>query len=377
MKPKQKILFLMNVDWRWITQRPHFLAQQLNVIYEVILLYPFSWRRKNLVKSSQKPSKLFPLIRFPFSSKFIFLFQLNSFLIKNVVKIFLFIYRPEILWISSPEMINWIPKNRNLIIIYDCMDDFVAFPSNHERIKDFIFWENKLLQSSHIVFFSSLTLMEVVKARYNFKAKSVVINNGLSTEALKGSLTRKLKPNNSQRIIVGYIGTISSWLNFDLLLEALNKNQNLNIHLIGPVDTSFKMSNSHPRLTLHGPVSHSGLRSMVSSFDAFIMPFNPSNLINSVDPVKIYEYIYFNKPIFSVYYYEMKKFDEFVDFFVTSNDLLNLIAKYVKLNFRPKSNNKLRLQFISNSEWSERSKSIHREILLYKKEGKFISNGNF
>ena len=84
------------------------------------------------------------------------------------------------LWISAPEMINWIPKSINTFIIYDCMDDVISFPSNKLRINDLLSLEKKLVQSSSLIFFSSSTLQRVIKARYNFETKSFVINNAFS-----------------------------------------------------------------------------------------------------------------------------------------------------------------------------------------------------
>ena len=40
MNKKYKILYFMNVDWCWIRQRPHILAQLLDTKYDLTVLYP-------------------------------------------------------------------------------------------------------------------------------------------------------------------------------------------------------------------------------------------------------------------------------------------------------------------------------------------------
>ncbi len=52
-------------------------------------------------------------------------------------------------------------------------------------------------------------------------------------------------------------------------------------------------------MKFYGPIDDDKLYKNVQNFDCLIMPFKLNKLIFSVDPVKLYEYINYNKPIVS------------------------------------------------------------------------------
>ena len=64
-----------------------------------------------------------------------------------------------------------------------------------------------------------------------------------------------------------------------------------------------------------GTVEHNKLYSAVKDSTALIMPFKVNKIIESVDPVKLYEYINFNKNILTIKYNEINRFDKFVYFY--------------------------------------------------------------
>ena len=62
----------------------------------------------------------------------------------------------------------------------------------------------------------------------------------------------------------------------------------------------------------------------MSQFDAYVMPFLLSPLIEAVDPVKIYEYLAFGKEVLTVRYPEIERFSEFVHFYQAPSDFVRL-----------------------------------------------------
>lgn len=70
----KKVLYLMHIDWNWIKQRPHFIAEKLkDKGYDIRVLYPLSRKRKNLTKNEDTNVKLCPYLRIPLRGKFKFL----------------------------------------------------------------------------------------------------------------------------------------------------------------------------------------------------------------------------------------------------------------------------------------------------------------
>ena len=44
---RKKILYIMHVDWNWIKQRPHFIAEELTTWYDIKVVYPHAKHHKS------------------------------------------------------------------------------------------------------------------------------------------------------------------------------------------------------------------------------------------------------------------------------------------------------------------------------------------
>ena len=52
----KKILYVMNVEWNWIKQRPHFIAEGLSKNHHVEVLYRYWYNRKGLTLNRNENS---------------------------------------------------------------------------------------------------------------------------------------------------------------------------------------------------------------------------------------------------------------------------------------------------------------------------------
>ena len=108
----------------------------------------------------------------------------------------------------------------------------------------------------------------------------------------------------------------------------------------------------------HGIVSHDNLYESIKYFDCLILPFKLNNLVNSVDPVKLYEYINFNKTIISIYYKELDYFSQFIYFYSNNDEFINLLKKMVKDKFTKKYSESERKEFLAKNAWNIRNSEI-------------------
>lgn len=60
---------------------------------------------------------------------------------------------------------------------------------------------------------------------------------------------------------------------------------------------------------------------------ALVMPFIVNELIRSVNPVKMYEYIYMEKPIIAPHYGEMEKFLPYVNLYHSNEEFMSLVTQ--------------------------------------------------
>ncbi|EKO3878689.1 hypothetical protein P0F40_000389 [Vibrio metschnikovii] len=339
-----KILYLMQVDWNWIKQRPHFIAEGLSKLgHEVVVYSPFSQSRDNLTDNNSEeifnnyyfrmPYKIRNTKWFNWLSNITTKFQLPDF--NNFDAVF----------ITYPEQVEWIPSKFQGKIIYDCMDDHTEFEGID--VKKLLDSEVKLCELSSIITFSSENLSRVVRQRTGVDTlKCHLIRNGLSNSLDLEGMSEWKEYNRK----IAYIGTISEWIDNDILLSILDEFEDTVIDMIGPI-TIERLE--HPRINYLGAIPHEQLKSIVTGYGAFIMPFQVNELIKSVDPVKLYEYIFFGRAIITCHYPEIERFSYFVNFYHDNKSVVDIINKLSHGSTLSISKEE-RYKFLYNNTWSSR-----------------------
>ena len=99
------------------------------------------------------------------------------------------------------------------------------------------------------------------------------------------------------------------------------------------------------------------MSSILSSSDILIMPFVVNELIESVNPVKLYEYIYSGKPCLAPKYGESMQFKEYVNLYESHEECLSQIENIIKGDLKQKPQEACR-EFVKHNTWSDRAKSI-------------------
>lgn len=353
---KKKILYLMHVDWNWIKQRPHFLAEGLSSSYDVLVLYHYSSDRSVLVKNSTT-IKHYPIPRMPFG-RFSLIAKANVVFQRIFFTLFLKIYNPDIVWITFPSLYGYVAESdmRNRTLVYDCMDDAVEFIDDDNYRKSIHNVEQRVLERVDIVFASSQHLISKLGERGCESHKLALVRNAFDSKTLlknkvNNHIGRSLQ-NAFNRIC--FVGSIGDHLDFDAILYCVHQLSSVEFHFIGPVVCDVPV---HGRLVFHGPANHGDLANIVQQYDSMILPFKVNDLIRGVDPVKLYDYINFGKNIISIYYDEIKRFDNFVFFYQNRENLVQVISQVSGL-VETKYSSDERQQFLKLNSWSERVPSI-------------------
>lgn len=360
----KKMLYLMHVPWGWAKQRPHFLAEELSNFFDVTVMYNISYHFKGYVKNTVHNNlHIKKMFYIPYINRIPLLKKINNVILRQQIKILNYFNFNSIAWITHPNLYKYIIDTNFESIIYDCMDDALEFPAvqKNKEQSELLQLEEQLCKRSKLIICSSDHLKYKLICRYSIdKNKIRVVNNGikLSNLSLKINLPQYIKKyfeGITKKIV--YIGTISEWFDFDLIIDSLDKIQNIQYLLFGPKEVQIPL---HKSITYGGPIPHEYVASVMSIADVLVMPFKVTELIKGVNPVKVYEYIYSNKPSLIVEYPETKKFDDFVYLYNSNYDYINKL-KYILMDQAPKlisSNEKNK--FLKENDWSSRTNEIMR-----------------
>jgi O-antigen/teichoic acid export membrane protein len=347
----QRILYLCHVDWGWIKQRPQHLAEQLRRSFRVTVAFNYTWRRGQMQKGSPVASDCLPLLHLPLRGRMPLLTRIDRWLACMQVRLILHWVRPDHVWITWPEFIDLLPRRFSANLIYDCMDDSQAFPREAKRTAALQACEQRAIARAGVVFVASDHLRSALESRYGQCAKYNVLRNGLAGDLLESVSAPSVR---SASCSFGYCGTIAQWTDWELLSRMVDAHPEVSIHLVGPFDDQIAFP-AHPRIVHHPPVPHRELAAAMAQYDCLIMAFQVTPLIASVDPVKLYEYINFGKPILCVYYDEIARFAPFVHFYHSQEDALLLAGQLISGAIGRNYTEEQRRSFLLDSCWEKRA----------------------
>lgn len=351
----KKILYLMEIDWYWIKQRPQIIAEMLSVDYDVTVVYHKEiFVKQSLRTEKDELKKSIPIPAIPYRDKNWAAYAMQKLFYYKIMKK---IDQYDIVWITHPLLYRYVPKTYQGKIIYDCMDNHEALCSDQVLRKVIGKAERCLVSEADIIFASSEGLKKKMEGLAG-KGKTFLIRNGFVLQEIhppKPPVLYKDKP-----FKIGYFGTIAEWFDFPLLLESLDRFPNLEYHLWGPVAKVEQPK--HPRLIFEGIVEHSQLWEKVKDVDCLIMPFLVNDIIKDVDPVKLYEYISMGKPIVSVYYKEIERFESLVYFYNNTDAYIRLLKKFVQENRIALYSEFSQRKFLLNNSWGNRFLNITNKL---------------
>lgn len=230
----RKLLYLMSIDWGWIVQRPHLLAKELEHYYDVKVVYSKQcikrWKEQ---KALVKPDNCSYGLYFPKQGKIPLLKKISDYTMRKAIGN---LKQYDIVMLGDPLLYKFIRGFEGLIV-YDCMDNYEALETDEQIKGQKGCCEKELIAEAGITLVSSLKLKEKVDNIYGGD-KAILVRNGYNDSGIYPIYKAVRK----QRFRLGYIGTVSSWMNFKLLEECLKIFKNIEMHLIGPASGYEKNS---------------------------------------------------------------------------------------------------------------------------------------
>ena len=365
----KKIAYLSHVPWSTIKQRPQFLAEQLSQDYKVFYIENkgvSAYIRRRGPVTKYLSIKNIEFIRVPWINPFkISSFFLNIFA-NCLNKLFrltsLGRFNFDVIWITHPVMYeeykSLIPINTK--IIYDCMDDALEFKNHYIRREVLFNIEEELVGRAEIVICSAEHLRMKLKTRYKNLKNSIVINNAIeipeskNIDSIPDNIQTILSDLNNSQCPLVYVGAVSTWFDFSIIQKVLDKYEWLSIALIGPCCVEIP---KHERIKAYGAVDRQYIFPIMDHSFALIMPFQVNELIKSVNPVKLYEYIYTGKPAIAPRYGETEKFSDYVFLYDSVEELMHILSDLRNGN-AVMIDYKKRVDFAKNNTWSSRYQEL-------------------
>jgi glycosyltransferase involved in cell wall biosynthesis len=352
---KPRLTLVTHVDWGHLWQRPHQLAVALSAHYEVTVVSPVARKRTHLLDNPAPGILLTHVWRMPGSYRSTGVAEANAVLAS--MQCGPRVRRAAVVVVTSPEVWPWIASSVDeRTLVYDCMDDALAFHQDAGVRTLKARWERELLKRSDVVVCSSDELAVRALGRGATRARTIIVPNGWDEQAFPVAASCALPRAGPIELV--YFGTIAPWLDFQALRAVATRCPDVSMRLIGPADG--RELHDVPGIRIEPPVEHRRLAHAASSAHGFLLPFRVDELTRAVDPVKLYEYIALGKPILSSYWPALDRFSGFVTFYRDADQLVSLVG--TREVDKPPGLDR-RTAFLAPQSWPARGAELHRAIV--------------
>lgn len=334
-----RLIYLSPVPWKSFFQRPHELVRYFHSFTEGEVLwvepYPGRFPAMSDVLNRRPKSdgtncdvpawlsvvkpKALPIEPLPFSG------TVNGLLWGDVGLVAdRFADNSTVLGIGKPTVLalHLLSKQRCCASFYDAMDDYPAFYKGWSRLA-MANRERRIIRKVSTILASSSALQE----RLRHLAHDVrLVQNACAAERLP-ALPKVRQRRDGHVPVIGYVGTIGHWFDWELVITLAKSNPDTTLRLIGPL---YVRPPSLPHnICLEPPLPHTEALQAMAQFDVGLIPFKRSTLTSSVDPIKFYEYRALGLPVVSSAFGEMalRKECEGVYLIDRNSDMIKVVGQ--------------------------------------------------
>lgn len=362
-----KFAYFSPIMWDDLKQRPQHIAEELSKDHEVIFIEPsvsfikgyrskFYKKREFWVNPKLKIVRLSGILNVPKSLNFLNLKWVSDFKNKRLKR---YLDESQIIWMGSPIFRPYLKYKKNQTVIYDKMDDYSALTENLLLKKQLISDEKILLDEANLIFTSSDTFFENLSRRYK---DIYLIKNALSSDFFRGKendapefLTQLMR--DEKKKIFGYIGSIDHWFDFQVIHEILEKSEDNVVVLIGRFNVKVE---NKKNLFCFESVPKELIPDVISAFDYCLFPFK-CDFLDTIDPVKIYEYLAMNKIIIAKKSAETLKNNHLINLYDSKEELDQILGNICKIQ-KPFNSEQAVSDYKMDNNWGKRVDEILHKI---------------
>ena len=192
-------------------------------------------------------------------------------------------FKDVILWMSLPTAVDVVGALNEKASIYYCGDDFNALDGvDHSTVN---LMERELVEKVDLILVVSKELAEKFPG-----PSTVMLPHGVDYELFSAPRSH---PGDFPRKgpVAGFYGSLSEWLNVEMLTQAATALPGWNFVFVGNIKTNVGALRELPNVRFLGPRPHSKLPAYVQNWDVAMLPFRHNRQIEACNPLKLREYL--------------------------------------------------------------------------------------
>lgn len=208
-------------------------------------------------------------------------------------------------WIYKPNQTERLARGLRDNFIYEVYDDYTRDFATGRLLHEVEAREHEACKNAKWVFF---TAKELAERKQEHCSRFSTIGNGVNFEAFERYRIDGVEPEtDTARKSVGYLGNLSDFFDWDLMLHVATALPDVDFHFHGPIE-SCRLSHKAgvieslkglPNTQFSGRVTRDQGAAAIARYDALVIPFVVNEAMHAVNPLKLWEYLAAGKPVLS------------------------------------------------------------------------------
>jgi glycosyltransferase involved in cell wall biosynthesis len=202
------------------------------------------------------------------------------------------------LWSFLPNTGDYFGTMGESLSVYYCVDEWKLF--THLDTSRTWEAEKALCQKADLVFATARSLVE---DRRPFNPETHLATHGVDHALFAQALHEETPiPADLAGIpgpIIGFYGLLEDWLDYDLIVSLAERHPEWSFALLGKACVDVSHLQSHPNIHLLGRKPHGQLPRYCKAFSVGIIPYQLTERLHHVNPIKLREYLSAGLPVVS------------------------------------------------------------------------------
>lgn len=252
--------------------------------------------------------------------------------------------RSPILWSSLPTAADLCGHLDESAVVYYCGDDFESLAGVDHKVVGV--HERKLMDKANLILAAS------EKIRGKFPAcKTQLLPHGVDVKLFSEPAKRAHDLPSNGKPTAGFYGSLSNWLDYDMLEKVCLERSNWNFVFIGPNELDKCALPQLPNVYVLGPRPHHTLPSYSQHWDVSLLPFTPNEQIQACSPLKLMEYIAARTPIITTPFPALNGFKQHVNCVENAQQMIDMLPVALNQPILEKG-------LLDNHSWDSRSEFV-------------------
>ena len=251
-----------------------------------------------------------------------------------------------VLWLSLPTAVDMAGRLGESALVYYCGDDFSALAGvDHQTVSQ---REQELITKADLIMAASLALVQRFPVH-----KTQLLPHGVAFSHFSTPVPRAADLPNDGRPVAGFYGSLSSWLDLELLVEVISQLPNWHFIFIGKAVINTEPLTQFSNVTLLGERPHQQLPSYNQHWSAGLLPFCDNPQIQACNPLKLQEYLAAGRPVISTPFPALKPYQHLIQIVPNAAHMVAALEQA-----RLAGTNREQQQAVAQHSWAARALQV-------------------